>query len=187
MLRIGFLLGAVIAIGALSACGGDGGDAQAPQAGVTANAGGTATGATGTTGSTSSSAPRQSAPAAGKESESARANVPPREQADSQGIPTGSRDAGNSNRARKRDQKKKKDKDKQQSAWSRVSKRKLYRDARISCRVFGLRQVATEYNAKSLTAADAAEAYADAFIGGGAPKWTRKPTYDGCVAGLTGH
>ncbi len=186
MLRIGFLLGAMIAIGALSACGGDGGDAQAPQAGVTANAGGTATGATGTTGSTSPSAPRQSAPAAGEESESGQANVPTGEQAGSQSVPTESREAGNSNGARTKHQKKK-DKGKQQSAWDKVSKRRLYRDARVSCRVFGLRQVATEYNAKSLTAADAAEAYADAFVRTGAPEWTREPTYDGCVAGLTGH
>jgi hypothetical protein len=64
-------------------------------------------------------------------------------------------------------------------------KRKLYRDEKGACHVLGLEEVAREYKAKSLEPRDVAKAWADAWMKVGFPAYTRKPVYEGCLAGLT--
>jgi type IV secretory pathway VirB10-like protein len=190
VLRMGFLLGAVIATVAVSACGGEGSDDKAPT-GVASNtdsqAGTTGTTAEpGSTGPTGPSAPKRSPATESKRKKS------PEDQSRSAG--DDSRAAGrtqdnarNTDKEQRKTDKEKQGKQKPKSAWDIFSTKDLYEQGRVACRTLGLERLAIEYEAPSRTAGDVAKVYADAYIRGGAPERVWKPIYEGCAAGLTGH
>jgi hypothetical protein len=184
------VLGLLAAAVAVSACGGNGDEKAASTGavatGATAQAG--ATGATAEAGTTGQAGTTAEAGSTGstRRSGSKRSQAPKSSDSSSGGSQGSTESRTPSTETKTTDDKGKKGK-KKESAWDSVSNKRLRDDARKVCRAFGLQRIATEYQAKSQTAADAASVYADSFLRGGAPRRVWKPVYEGCIAGLTGH